>query len=64
MHGGMLQTYQVEFIFMTVFRSLPFSLFIKEVTQPVMHSFVGSMTSMLQPLTTRLQDELTIKKIE
>ena len=42
----------------------PFSFFIKEVTQSVMHSFVGSMTSMLQPLTTRLQDELTIKNIE
>ena len=42
----------------------PFSLFKKEVTQWVMHSFVGSITLMLQPLTTHLQDELTIKNIK
>ena len=40
-------TYYLEFVFMTVVPDHPpFS-----ETQPVMHSVVGSMTSMSQPLT-------------
>ena len=35
-----------------------FSLLIKKATQPVMRSIVGSMTSILQPFTTCLQDEV------
>lgn len=53
MHDDMLQTHQLEFVFMMVIPDYhPFPFFIKKGTQPVMH-----------PLTMRLQDELSNENI-
>lgn len=64
MHGGMLRTCQLEFVFMSAFpdsHPIPPLRYIKKATQPVMHSAVGKVTLMLQSLTMRLQDERTIE---
>ena len=57
MLGGVLKTYQLKFVFMVVVPdSHPFSLFIKK-----RHN---QLCTLLEPLTSRLEVELTIKNIK